>query len=753
MKERTTHQVISRQLLSSLVFLTAYVSLLLVVSVSASDAHEMQYDWEREAGTRYNFTANTNRAGAHPRLTLDITGFSDEASRIRFKLPEGMALNPLAAAQCSRDELMNIEEEVEKRRELGAPDPADNPDEPNELYASDDCHPASEIGDFTLHGSAERLLETLHAGGPDNDGILNLVGRDILNTLEGKIYLGEPPADDPGAKASVFLVVESIPEGAVQFGPGDPVVDDEAMIYNLLGVLEGGLNSQKLPGFFLKIECSAYVRDDPYVGANPEADGGVDIDCPLPQEYMWLPRSMDFRFDGNIGNENHRHLVRNHLITNPTYCGEAEFRADFYVDGRLEEENQAADERFMLFGCRDLGFEPTFDLGIAPAIPNSFPAVFSTMTQAYGQAHIRRVEAKLPPGLKVNTPDNVEFCDIDDDRCLSIGNAIVDSWLLEEPLTGPVYLLESDADRDPIRMVVSLRGYVNAKVILEVRLDDSVRGVERFTVTADDLPQLPVSSFAITFFDNGIIKTGPRCGLWQVPADFTGHNGAQFRHDSFVQIRQLCPDPDDEVEPPSPECDWFCERYGKWLNQSTIVTPAAGPRIGGTPSGSGSGPGSQSGGATKADRTAPSLSVRVGASRKAKKRRSRSKSKTKKRRTKRPVKTSASKKKRSLPRIKKKGRKLYIRGAHYLLVRGRATDKESGVKKVVVSLRGRCNKCKGKKKRSVKYLRTVKPEDGSFNLKIPLRPGLYRFDIRATDRAGNKTRLVGGKNSFKVRAR
>jgi uncharacterized repeat protein (TIGR01451 family) len=239
------------------------------------------------------------------------------------------------------------------------------------------------------------------------------------------------------------------------------------------------------------------------------------------------------------------------FFTNPSDCEASGFTSTIYVDtwehpGKIEADGepdlnepnwkQASSTAPPVTGCEDLQFHPTFTLAptsTAPDAPSGVDAELripqSEDPNGLATPPLKDATVTLPEGFVVSpsSAGGLEGCTSEEiDLALDkpgscpagsqIGEVTVHTPLLEEPLTGQVFLgtPECDpcgaADAQSGRMVrafiqvTSERYGVTLKVPGNVSLDPTTGQV---TATFDNSPQQPFSSLEFKF------KEGPRAPL------------------------------------------------------------------------------------------------------------------------------------------------------------------------------------------------------------------------------------------------
>jgi hypothetical protein len=191
------------------------------------------------------------------------------------------------------------------------------------------------------------------------------------------------------------------------------------------------------------------------------------------------------------------------FIRNPTSCGLAttNFTADAY--GSTDEATGSAS--FTPTGCDQVPFTPEFNAMIgAPGYTASGtkPPLTTIISQTIEEAGLKRAKVILPtnigsdPNLLTTTCPEVDFQAGNCPPGTIVGSAVAESPLLEEPLLGPVAVVEGS----PVpKLGLDLRGPLPLKLTGTFVLGTGT-GVE-----FNGLPDIPISNFALTFAQDGLV--------------------------------------------------------------------------------------------------------------------------------------------------------------------------------------------------------------------------------------------------------
>jgi hypothetical protein len=236
-------------------------------------------------------------------------------------------------------------------------------------------------------------------------------------------------------------------------------------------------------------------------------------------------------------------IDRSAFILNPTNC-EA-MSASASISGN-SGATATPSNRFQVGGCENLKFAPKLQVQLKGGTRrNSKPALTAILTQAPGQANIGFTSVALPHSefLEQNhirtVCTRVQFAAEQCPAASIYGSAEAVTPLLEQPLTGPVYL-RSSSHRLP-DMVVALKGPPSQPI--EVDLDgriDSLHGGIR--TTFEMVPDAPVSKFVLRMRGGKkslIVNSTDICkGSHKSTVKMTGQNGMQ--HNFLTPLKAQC---------------------------------------------------------------------------------------------------------------------------------------------------------------------------------------------------------------------
>jgi hypothetical protein len=187
-------------------------------------------------------------------------------------------------------------------------------------------------------------------------------------------------------------------------------------------------------------------------------------------------------------------LDRPNFALNPTNCDE--FSTDAALFG-TEGAKVDIKSDYQVANCASLDFRP--ELGIkltGNAKRTGHPALTATLRPRAGNANLARAQVTMPKHLLLDQSHIGTVCtrpQVAADNCPAgslYGTATSVTPLLDEPLTGNVYLVSSSNELPDL--LVMLKGQVDFNLRAKV---DSVDGAIR--TTFESAPDVPVSSFTL----------------------------------------------------------------------------------------------------------------------------------------------------------------------------------------------------------------------------------------------------------------
>jgi hypothetical protein len=205
-------------------------------------------------------------------------------------------------------------------------------------------------------------------------------------------------------------------------------------------------------------------------------------------------------------------LDRQDFTLNPTSCAEklVSARSTSTAGGVAELSN-----RFQVGDCRNLPFSPKLQLSLSGATTRAkHPAFKAVLTQAQGQANLKKLSLTLPPTEFIDPNHVANPCtrpQFAEHKCPSssvLGKVRAFTPLLDKPLEGPIYFRANGGERELPDAVADLNGQVH---LVSVGFVDALhhKGSEesRIRTTIATVPDAPISKVIIE------LKGGKKHGL------------------------------------------------------------------------------------------------------------------------------------------------------------------------------------------------------------------------------------------------
>jgi hypothetical protein len=350
----------------------------------------------------------------------------------------------------------------------------------HEELAKPSCPPSAEIG--TAFGGAG-------------------VGS-VLTYAKGKIYLAGP------YKGAPLSVVAIVPAVAGPFDVGTVVVRQALRVNPRSGIVEvDGSSSDPIPHILAGIPLK--VRDI-----------RVYVDRP------------DFTL-------------------NPTSCDPFSTEATVWSGGNdvfspADDSPHGASSRFQAADCASLGFKPKLSLALKGGTKRGgHPALTGTYKPRKGDANLKGLVLRLPHSAFLDQAHIRTICTRvqfaanggNGAGCPAgsiYGHATAYTPILDEPLSGPVYLRSSNHNLPDF--VATLHGLVDVEAVARI---DSKNGGIRATFT--DVPDAPLSKVLVQMqgAKKGLIvnSTDLCANAHRANADFAGHNGKEASGRPLVNAR------------------------------------------------------------------------------------------------------------------------------------------------------------------------------------------------------------------------
>jgi hypothetical protein len=243
-------------------------------------------------------------------------------------------------------------------------------------------------------------------------------------------------------------------------------------------------------------------------------------------------------------------LDRPDFTLNPTSCNPMSVTA---TATSTHGTTTPVSSRFQVGGCAALPFSPKLKIsltGKGKTHSGQHPTLTAILTQSSGQANIASAKVALPLSLALDPNNSQHVCSYDVAQAVHggavgcpastvVGSATAVTPLLDEPLTGNVYLVQGirfSKQGQRIRTLPTLLIPLRGQIALDLRADSSVNGAQQLVTTFSAVPDAPVSSFTLTI--NGgkqgiLVITGRGRNICKAPqtatATLAGQSGKTER--------------------------------------------------------------------------------------------------------------------------------------------------------------------------------------------------------------------------------
>jgi hypothetical protein len=223
-------------------------------------------------------------------------------------------------------------------------------------------------------------------------------------------------------------------------------------------------------------------------------------------------------------------INRDQFTVNPTDCEPASVEGSAGSQRGLVAQFSS---RFQVGGCADLRFKPRISLSLrGPTKRSGHPALRTVVKYPAGggYANVARASVQLPPSLLFENANlkrvctRPQFAAGECPRSAIYGSAAVTTPLLDEPLTGPVYLRTSGGQRALPDLVADLDGQIEIDLVGQI--DSKNRGLR---ATFVGVPDAPIEKFTLSLLGGRkslVVNSTDICARKQRAAVlFTGQNG------------------------------------------------------------------------------------------------------------------------------------------------------------------------------------------------------------------------------------
>jgi hypothetical protein len=410
-------------------------------------------------------------------------------------------------------------------------------------------------------GQTRPLDPKLVAGSPDNtagafsplalridrpDGDQNLAGVRIvtppgfLASLRGVEYCPEQAIDqlrDPGYTGLSELASNACPaasrvgDAMTSSGAGSRPVTTPGAVY-LAGPYKGAPVS-------LVVVIPAV--SGPYDLGNVAVRVATNVDPdtaqitatsdPLPQILDGVPLRVRSIFVN---------LERPGFALNPTNCRPSSIDATLFGD---EGGSATASAFYQVANCAVMAFGPQLSLSLRGSTKRrSHPAIHAVLQTQPGESNLAATTVSMPKTLILDNARIGNVCtraQFAADACPAdsvLGSATADTPLLDQPISGPVFLRSSDSGLPDL--VADLRGQIDIELVAHISSTKAGGLRTRFS----DIPDAPVSRFVIDLQggSRGLLSSSENLcrGLGRAFVSIWGQNGMRTRGRS--RLRTPC---------------------------------------------------------------------------------------------------------------------------------------------------------------------------------------------------------------------
>ncbi|HVY97574.1 MAG TPA: hypothetical protein VHA54_11500, partial [Solirubrobacterales bacterium] len=237
---------------------------------------------------------------------------------------------------------------------------------------------------------------------------------------------------------------------------------------------------------------------------------------------------------------------RSQFTLNPTSCAEMAFGG---TASSVTGATAPLADRFQVAGCAGLPFAPRLSARLfGPTRRGAYPKLRAVLSTHEGEANVARAAVTLPHSEFLaqehirTVCTRVQFAAGQCPKGSIYGSAKAWSPLLDQPLSGPVYLRSNGSERKLPDLVAALRGPLSQPIEIDlVGFIDSVHGGIR--TRFESAPDAPVSRFVMTMRggSRGLLVNSTnlcRSGRKRAVVKTRGHNGKA--HDFSVPVRSGC---------------------------------------------------------------------------------------------------------------------------------------------------------------------------------------------------------------------
>ncbi|MET0305942.1 MAG: hypothetical protein ABW196_06910 [Solirubrobacterales bacterium] len=287
------------------------------------------------------------------------------------------------------------------------------------------------------------------------------------------------------------------------------------------------------------------------VAVVPAVAGPFDVGTVVTQVALKInPRTAEVKADGSASDpiphilagiplkvrDIRVYVDRENFTLNPTSCDPFQTVAELWGGGSnvfssADDSPTTREERFQAANCANLGFKPKLDLKLKGGTKRGgHPALIGTYTPRKGDANLKNLVLRLPRSAFLDQAHirtictRVQFAAKSCPAGAIYGQATAYTPILEQPLSGPVYLRSSDHNLPDF--VADLHGLVDVEAV--ARIDSAQGGIR---ATFEDVPDAPLTRVVVRMqgAKKGLIVNSRNlCGAKsKADVKLSGQNGKQ----------------------------------------------------------------------------------------------------------------------------------------------------------------------------------------------------------------------------------
>ncbi len=285
------------------------------------------------------------------------------------------------------------------------------------------------------------------------------------------------------------------------------------------------------------------------IGVVPAVAGPFDVGTVVTRQALQIdPRTAEVRVDGDRSDpiphilagiplkvrDIRVYVDKQNFTINPTSCEPFALDASLWGGGAevfsvADDSPFARSSRFQAADCQALGFKPRLSLKLKGGTKRGgHPALTGTYRPRGGDANLAGMVLRLPRSAFLDQAHirtictRVQFAAKSCPPGAIYGKATAYTPLLEQPLTGPVYLRSSNHNLPDF--VADLHGLIDVEAV--ARIDSQKGGIR---ATFEDVPDAPLTKVVVQMqgAKKGlIINSRNLCGAKsRANAELSGHNG------------------------------------------------------------------------------------------------------------------------------------------------------------------------------------------------------------------------------------